>query len=543
MNSVDVGARGVGSSADVPKGSDSAQVRGDWLSGSSWSRMDVTVAAGVGLVVVAIAYIFRSVVTATDPWHYVKSALSFPSDSWVPLGYTRYGIILATKPVAHVFGNAEFSYYFWPFLSAGLLAATVYLLGRRWWGWVGGGLAVILLFSNAVVFYNLSRGYPDIMSMALFCLAIVLALCARDARLVGRRDVLWLLAVGFLLGWGFEVRETSMLAWPVIAVILRHRGTILRVAGLIALPLVLWAALDIGISSWAYGDPLLKLHTLSGLDIAPGEAGGVSSHAELIGQPRWFYFTVIPRAAWAAVGGFWMVALGAMAVLGLLMRDKVVRLLAAWFVGLYVLNVLAAGGLDPAHPAGSLDVQRYWIPFFPAISLVVAGIVVIVGRQVGQRIQKAAPQERRVRVLPTLVLAVLVSLGPVVFAVQYATTYVGFAPNGGAALEDLRNHLRGSGPTTGTVWTDWVTARILPIYQRDFFGGNKVWTGSPKSLTGAGEPREGDYVLLFSAGSSTCTFCRDALRPWLREHPQIPSTWTKKYVADQGNLTLYTVGS
>lgn len=542
MSSVDGGGEAADVASAERSGTGSTHDRRDWLSGSPWSRVDGVVASGLGLVVMAIAYVFRSVVTPTDPWHYVKSALSFPSDGWVPLGYTRYGIILATKPVAHVFGDAQVTYYFWPIFSAGLLAAAVYLLGRRWWGWPGGGLAVILLFSNAVVFYNLSRGYPDIMSMALFCLAIVLALRARDARLAGRRDVLWLLAVGFLLGWGFEVRETSMLAWPLIGVILWRRGTILRTAALVAMPLVFWAAVDVGISAWAYGDPLLKLHTLSGLDIAPGEAGGVSSHAALIGQPRWFYFAVIPRAAWAAVGGFWMITLGALALLGLLVRDKVVRLFVGWFVGVYTLTVLAAGGLDPAHPGGSLDVARYWIPFFPAISIVVGALVVIVGRKLGQRIRKTSPRLPRGRVIPTLVLAALVSFGPVSFAAQYATSYIGFAPNGGSALEDLRDHLRGSGPTTGRVWTDWETARILPIYQRDFFGGKKVWTGSVKTLTGEGEPVPGDRVLLFSARSSTCTFCRDALRPWLLKHPQVPSTWTKEYVADKGNLTLYTVG-
>ena len=542
MSSVDVSEGAVDPSSGVPTGTDSDQDRRDWLSGSRWSWVDIIVASGMGLAVAALAFTYRSVVTPTDPWHYVKSALSFPSDSWVPLGYTRYGIILATKSVTRVFGDSQASYYFWPILSAGLLAACVYLLGRRWWGWVGGSLAVILLFSNAVMFYNLSRGYPDIMSMALFCLAIVLALWARDAQLAGRRNVLLLLAVGFLLGWGFEVRETSMLAWPLIAVIVWHRGTVLRAAVMIAIPIAFWAALDVGISAWAYGDPLLKLHTLTGLDIAPAEAGAFTTNADLIGQPRWFYFTVIPRAAWAAVGGFWMVALGALAVLGLLVRDNVVRLLAAWFVVLYVLNVLAAGGLDPAHPAGSLDVQRYWIPFFPAISLVVAALVVIVGRRAGQLAERAAPRWRGVRVMPTLLLAVLVSVGPVVFAAQYATSYIGYAPNGGAALEDMRDHLRTSSPALGRVWTDWSTARLLPIYQRDFFGGDKVWTGSVKSLTGEGEPSAGDHVLLFSPRHATCTFCRTALRPWLREHPKVPATWTKTFVAEEGNLTLYKVG-
>ena len=78
--------------------------------------------------------VWRSPIVPTDPWHYVRSALEFPSDEWVPLGYTRYGIILANDPPAFLFKNAEATYYFWPLLSAAVLAASLYLVGRRLWG-------------------------------------------------------------------------------------------------------------------------------------------------------------------------------------------------------------------------------------------------------------------------------------------------------------------------------------------------------------------------------------------------------------------------
>ena len=131
---------------------------------TTWS--DALTGAAIGVVVAVFAFVYRSPIVPTDPWHYVRSALEFPSDDWVPLGYTRYGIILANIPPAYVFKNAEAPYYFWPLLSVFLLAASVYLVGRRFWGPVAGVVAVVVLFANTVILYNLSRGYPDIMSMA-----------------------------------------------------------------------------------------------------------------------------------------------------------------------------------------------------------------------------------------------------------------------------------------------------------------------------------------------------------------------------------------
>ena len=520
--------------------------RRDWLAGTPWSRVDLLIAVLVGVAVMVLAYVFRSIVVPTDPWHYVRSALEFPSDDWVPLGYTRYRIILASMAPAYLFGNAQVTYYFWPLLSAGVLSGAIFLLGRRWWGRLAGLVAVLLFVSNTVVFYNLSRGYPDIMSMAIFTLAIVVALVARDRESWDRWTIGLVLVVGFLLGWGFETRETSMLAWPLIAVILWRRGRLVRTALLLLLPLAFWAAIDIGISAVAYGDPLLKLHVLSGTDIsATKTATGELANGNLVNQPRLTYVTFIPKMAWAMAGGPAMVIIGVVAALGVFVRNGGMRMMAWWFVGVYLLTVLAAGGLDPAHPRGRLDIARYWIPFAPAESLVVAGMAALATAWVVRRLSSAGARPVVAAALPALV-AVLVVAVPVFQGARYATTGVAstaFAVKGGDALEELRDHLDAEDFSTPKVWTDWETARILPAYQRDFFGGDKVWQGKPESITGKGaKPVSGDYVLLFQPGSRTCGFCLTALYPWTIRNPSgPPSTWEPVFESDARNLTLYRV--
>lgn len=543
MTTLDVGrdsAQGHGAAGrDTPK-------RRDWLSGRALTKGDLGIATALGLVVILVGYLFRSIVVPTDPWHYVMAGMHFPAKGWVALGYTRYGIVLANLPTARLFGNAQISYYLWPLLSAGVLATAVALIARRFWGWTAAVVALLLLFSNRIVFYNLSRGYPDIMSMAIFTAAVLLALIARDRLVAGQRAYPWLLAVGFLLGWSFEVRESSLVVWPLVAVILWRRGSVLRTAAWVAAPVMLWALLDVGISWAFYGDPLLKAHILTGLGGKPsGQAvttASIADHTWFVGQSRWFYFTFVIKAAFKTNGGLWMVVLGALAVLGLVVRNRPLQLMAAWFVGVYVLTVLPTGLLDPWHPRARIDVERYWIPFFPPAALAVGGLVAVVA---GWLVAKT-PLRRTAshwRAIPALALALLVCWGPVAWAARYATATQFFAPGGASALEDLRDHLRGKDAKAPRVWTDWETKRILPAYQRDFFGGDKVWSGEPTSLTGTTkQPAPGDFVVLFSRKSQTCQFCRTALAPWVRDHPKgPPANWVLDYTSPDKNLEFYRV--
>ncbi|WP_082590072.1 glycosyltransferase family 39 protein [Phycicoccus sp. Soil748] len=513
-----------------------------WLSGRPFRRTHLLEAAVIGLAVIALAYVYRSIVVPTDPWHYVRSAMYFPSDGWVALGYTRYGMVLANLPTVWLFGNAQATYYFWPILSSGLMAAGVYLIGRRFWGPVAGLAAVALLISNRVIFYNLSRGYPDIMSMALFVGAILCALAARDQQANSRRAWPWLLATGFLLGWGFEVRETSMLVWPLIAVILVQRRHLLRTIALVVLPIVGWAALDVLISWVAYEDPLLKFHVLTGLDVSLAEtATGEVKNAAILNQPRSFYVTYIPDRALQSEGGLWMVLMGALTLVGLFVRNHAVRLMSLWFLLAYGLTVLAGGALDPAHPRGLLHVERYWIPFVPAMALASAGLVAVTVQWVARH----SPLRRASRILGAALgtaLAAVLCFGPVAFAVQYASANPAFAPAGGAALEELRSELDRRDFQGGRIFSDWETVRIFEAYQRPFFGGAKEYPGEARSITGGPQPQPGDYVVLWQKNSKTCGFCSNALKPWTAKHPDgPPSSWKVDYTTSHGILTLYKV--
>lgn len=510
------------------------------LTGARLTWRDLAVATLVGVVVTALAFVYRSPIVPTDPWHYVRSALEFPSDDWVPLGFTRYGIILANIPPAFIFKNAQASYYFWPLLSVWLLAATTYLLGRRFWGAVAGAVAVVVLFANTILLFNLTRGYPDVMSIAILGLAAVCAVMARDHDLSGRTGLAWILAAGFCLGWGFEVRETFLFGWPLVLGILWRRGRVLRTYSLLALPVVFWALVDVGISGVIYGDPLLKLHTLMGTN--PTGVGNVPPPSPFAGKvtglTRWEHFLSLPQAALTRPDGPWLVATGVVAILAVLIPDRAMRLVSGSFIVVYGLNLLAGGVLLPDRPFGALVNPRYWIQYFPYLALVVGGLTVLASRWLLRRLDVRSRAAQAAVVAGVVLLACVV---PVTQAVRYVPTVPAFAANGGDALEDLRQSLAAKGFTVDEVWTDWETKRLLPAYQRPVFGGAKVWHGTPKSLTGAGAPGPGDAVLLYSARSSVCGHCQNALRPWLEKNPTVPANWDLVYEDDEKALQLYLV--
>ena len=161
-------------------------------------------AIGVASLVALFAFVWRSPIVPTDPYRYVLQTLQFPSDSWVALGLSRYGIFLANLAPAFLFDERRGHLL--------LLAAAVDRppggdgLPHRtpFWGVAAGLVAVVVLFSNTLVLYNTTRFYPDVMAIALVYAAAFAALMARDRDFRGWSAILRLLVTGFFLGWSLR---------------------------------------------------------------------------------------------------------------------------------------------------------------------------------------------------------------------------------------------------------------------------------------------------------------------------------------------------
>ncbi|MEW1955071.1 glycosyltransferase family 39 protein [Terrabacter sp. NPDC080008] len=519
----------------------------DALAGSPWKRVDFGVAAAVTAATMLVAWVFRSEIISSDPWHYVMAAIQFPQHSWVPLGYTRYGMILPLAPLVLAFGHAPATFYLPAIIASGVLAGCVYLVGRRWWGHVAGIAAVVLLLSNWIVFTTLSRYYPDIPSMALVMAALAVAVAARGRMLANARWAgLLVIVAGFLLGWSFETRETALFAWPAVVAVLWVRGRVVRNALLTAAPVLLWAVVDVAIGALAYGDPLLKLHTFTRQDLSTTKnPADVAVMDQFVGLPRVDYLTMIPRLVLErhVPGGVWFLVLAAIAALAIFVRNAAVRVSAAGLLVSYLLFVGISGFFIPSHPAGRLDVERYWIQFVPWIALAVSGALAVLVRSVLVRAVPAAGRPRAQQ-LAVAAVALLVAVLPAVSVARAASAAPTLATNGGTPLAGVSAELsRLRLPEQATVYTDWQTARVLPIYQRPWFGGSKRWYAGVRSITGKRQPGAGDYALLVTAtaDATPCGFCTGALAPWRKRHPSLPSKWTKVYASANEGYVLYAV--
>ena len=519
-----------------------------------------------------IAMAFRSALVPTDPWHYVQGALAFPEGTWRPSGLSRWGFLLPIIPFARVWGDATATYYVVPVLSTGVLAGVLYLLGTRYVSRSTGALAAVFALGTPLVFVNLTRGYTDLTATTLIGLALLLATLAADAaaesdstaaRGVGADasddhgpdtgaaagtaagpgnasgwEVPALLAAcGFVTGWSFEVRETAIFAWPVIGWVLWGIGRPRRTLAWTAPPALAWLALDVLLCAVVYDDPLLKFRIILGADISTSE---VSSDAGYVGQSRWWYMSILPRSILEVSGGPALLAcLAVGAVGGVVFRAQLGRIWA-WGMLTVALLWVQGGPLDPAHPSVRLDVARYWLSFIIPLMLAAVGTAVIVIRSSRGAVRIAAA-----------LAGGLLALGVVVPAVRFATSYPGFAPNGGDAMVELRDHLASqwAGLADARVWADWGTQRVLPAYQNGPFGDprwearrflslNRLLRFPPDSP--ADYPQPGDYVVIYSAEDRTCWHCRRALAPVEQAFAPLPGAgWIELFTSSAGNLSLY----
>ncbi len=544
--------------------------------GTTLRRGDFVIAGLVALTAMVIAGFWRSALVPTDPWHYVQGALSFPEPTWRPAGMTRWGFVLPIIPFARLWGDATATYYVIPLLSTGLLAAVLVLLGTRAVSRVAGLLGALLALAVPIVFVNLTRGYADLTATALTGLALLLATLAVDrARRDGdlRRRYEWavewppgrapepgaggwrrsgrftvttsgrtrmiVVAAGFVTGWSFETRETAVFALPVIVwalwPLLRRP---VELACFVA-PIVGWLVLDMSLSAWIYGDPLIKLHILLGADISTSE---VSSDAGYVGHSRYWYATILPRSIWQLSGGpvlFLCLLVGAVG--GLVLHRQLGRI---WLWGMLAGGLLWAQGgpLTPDHPSVRLDVARYWVSFIVPLMVCAAATIVVLVRRT----------ERPGRLVAVGAAAVLVA-GVLVPSARFATRYPGLVPNGGAAMSELRDYLAATGAAQDRIiWSDWGTQRIMPAYQNAPFGTELWQARSIRSLNrimrlkpekASRYPRPGSLVVLYSEGDRTCWHCRRAMVPVQAAFGPLPGEgWELLFTSSTGTLRLYRLG-
>lgn len=136
---------------------------------------------------------------------------------WLPTFFQSIGLCLAGAPTLLAVRGVSLAFGL-------LLAAAVYVIGRRLGGWKLGLLSAFLVATSRPFLYSAHLARPDVMAAALGYVAIALHLVDRNSRW-------WIgLLSGLCVGAAFEVHAHSAIYGPALLAlhVLRWRSTVFR---------------------------------------------------------------------------------------------------------------------------------------------------------------------------------------------------------------------------------------------------------------------------------------------------------------------------
>ncbi len=474
-----------------------------------------------GLLACAATFWLRTLPVTSDPWHYVRAGMHFPAHTWNMVGMTRYGLVLPEMVLTRFAGYSRLSFYLLPILATGVLVGATYWMARRSFGLLAALVAAVLLLADSVVLVYASRLYPDVPAAAATALAVALALATRDTWRRRRRGGagLWLMVVltGAAVGASWWMRETAVFAWPVVALVLLWPGgpprrVVLPGAGAAA---AAFLAVETLISRWAFGDPWARMHALLGSHLA--QSANPHDRA-YVGKTRLAYLEVVPHKLLGYADGRWLLAMAVLAVVGGLLFRRRVGVFAGWFA-LVLAGLLAAGGvLRPWSPSMRLNDPRYLLIFMAPMVLAAVGTVACAVQLLAPRLPGALHRPPYRAVLG-VALAVALGVGPVLASARQVRSDPAYVVTNHGVVSRFVGWLEAHRHAVRRVITDVSSVRVLGVYTRSFTGRPLVDVrfvpfSRPTPV------RHGDYLVLFSAHSGVCGFCRQRAQSWLSGDPK-----------------------
>jgi hypothetical protein len=421
-----------------------------------------------------------------DPSWYFRTAADFP-DVAPDLFTLRIGLLAPIRAALFVFGPSEAALYAVPLLSGmalvGAVFATMLLLFRDR---VLAGAAALATGLNVNYLVNSSQIFPDLTATATFTIAFFCLLVGGSRPEESSRSWLPTAAVvcgGVLLGWSYLVREFSPILLPVVvALVLLLRYPLRRIA-LLAGAAVATASLEL-LYGWIYQDDAVVharlLRERGTSDVVDGEVRMAYIQDQL--GSLFDTLLVFPRLLLAWDIGWVFIVLAGLSLLALvLLRDRRLWLLAAWFLSFLVTMALVGlGSFSSGRWVLNITNIRYWYPIFPPLVMGAFGglWLLLRGRFGGPG---GLPYAR----LAAVGLAAVVML-PGFREFSDCDAREAWRNDPANRWHELRSWFSTpEAAQANVVWTDRYTSRLLPAYAASTFG-RSIWDGDVETLDSLG---------------------------------------------------------
>jgi len=422
---------------------------------------------GLGLVVLHLAVTFQ--VRPHPRWNdgifVLDDAAAFPD---VPRQLDhhalRIGNLLPVRAFLELFGYGQVAYYAWPFLCGILLVVAVFWLGTVLFGrWTASAAGVLLVFHPVLVDTVIQVGQermtswqllPDIPSTAFFTLGLALLVTAAQLYKDPARWQ-WFVGAGLCFGWAYLVRETVVLAYPVILFALLAWRLPLRRWLQVAAGMLACLVLELVVNAAAHGDPLVRLKV-------DGDHG-----SPVTGLTRTDALLRFPRAVENYPQTLVVMATVVLMVLGaLLVRRRGNLLMLVWFFWVWLPLTAVSGLIDPGFIRINASLMRYWVPTLPSLCLGAAAAVAAGLEFVRHRLPESSQTTGRLATAAVAVVGLAVWCVPMLDDIARNPR--------DRAWNDVRGYLAAHDGAIDRVVTDDRDARVLQIYSREPVGGDRV---------------------------------------------------------------------
>lgn len=393
-------------------------------------------------------------------WQAARVWPEIPADFPVLHHAMRLGTVLPTRVMQELLGSGQVAWVAAAALFAALFTAGVYALGRALFGnFVGLSSAALVMihpfftlvdpYTRAVA--NSTGGLlPDMPSAGLFSFGVAALVVA--ARRQDRRQVAWLAAAGGFFGLAYLTREFAAFLFLAVPVFFWLLGLPRRRLLATAAPMSAVMIIELIHNAVVYGDPVARL-TVAG------------EHEAALSEPlsiRGVLLRFAEAMNWHPLGWLFVLALAITICSAIATRDPRLRLLAVWFVALWLPFTVLGGLLDSADPSLRTHLVRYWFLVLPPIVTgAVASVQLLVGRLNAIRPQGAT------------VAATMAAVAVTAYAVSALAEARGISRD--SDWRELRSWL-GEHPGIAVVRTDSRTAQTAAFYARSPMG-DLVWGG------------------------------------------------------------------